>query len=167
MLTAIRLFLKDKVFSGTGLIVTLFTLILAVFLFSNSNVILSKLGFETTTTLKANLVKTEGALHSAVTINDGLVKTVDKVINNSIKKEEVLVESFVEREQVKQTVATVNKTKTNKVKEVVRVLEQETKITDTVITIPAAEYNKASEANIDSLHDAFDKLFTDGVTNHA
>lgn len=162
MLTALGLFIKNKMFSGTGLIVTIFGLIFALFLFSNSNVILSKFGFETTTVLKSQLTKKEGELHNAVTINSNLNKTVDKVIDNSAKKEAVLIESFVEREKVKDTVATIKKEKAEKIKAETLVLDKETTVTEEVITIPTAEYNKASEANINSIHETFDKLFTEG-----
>lgn len=165
MLAAIGLFVKNKMFSGTGLIITVFGLIFALFLFSNSNVILSKFGFETTTVLKGKLVETQGQLNNAVTVNQELNKTVDKVIDNSAKKEEVLVESFVEREKVKDTVATIKREKIAKVKEATQTLDKETTVTEDVITIPTAEYNKASEANIDSIHATFDKLFNEGEKN--
>ena len=78
MLSLIGLFIKDKMFKGTGLIITIFGCIFALFLFSNSNVILSKFGFETTTTLKSNLTKTQGELKTAVVVNNNLNKTLDK-----------------------------------------------------------------------------------------
>lgn len=165
MLTALGLFVKNKMFSGTGLIVTIFGLIFAVFLFSNANVILSKFGFETTTVLKSELTKKEGELNNAVTINQELNKTVDKVIDNSGKKEEVLIESFTEREKVKDTVATIKKDKADKVKESTQVLDKETTVDEDVIKIPTAEYNKNSEANIDSIHQAFNEFFPEGETH--
>lgn len=166
MFTKIGLFFKEKMFSGTGLIITLFSVVFAVFLFSNSNIILSKFGFETTTTLKSELTKTQGQLDTAVDTNQNLNKTIDKVIDNGAKKEEALVESFKEREKVKDTVAKVNNTKAEKVKKVNEVLDKGTVVEQDVIKIPKAEYDKASEANIDAINEAYNKLFTEGE-NHA
>lgn len=166
MLTAIGLFIKHKMFSGTGLIVTLFGLIFALFLFSNANVILSKFGFETTTVLKSELTKTKGELNNAVTVNQELNKTVDKVIDNGVKKEEALIESFTEREKVKDKVVSIKKEKAEKVKQATQVLDNETTVTEEVIKIPVNEYNQNSEANINSIHEAFNEFFPEGE-NHA
>ena len=166
MFTAIGLFLKTKMFSGTGLIVTIFGLIFAVFLFSNSNIILSKFGFETTTTLKSDLTKTQGELATAAGINNNLNKTLDKVTDNAARKEEAVVESFEERAAVKETIAVIKKTKAEKTKDLNHVLDTQTAVTPTVTTLPTVEYNKASEANIDSVNEAYNKLFiVEGATN--
>lgn len=165
MLAAIALFVKNKMFSGTGLIVTIFGLIFAVFLFSNANVILTKFGFETTTTLKSELVKSQGALQNAVAVNTGLNKTVDKVLDHGAKKEAALTESFKEREKVKDTVTTIRQHRADSVKEATHVLDSQTTVSDEVIKIPTAEYNKASEANITSINDAFNQFFPEGETH--
>lgn len=165
MLAAIVFFVKNKMFSGTGLIVTIFAVIFALFLFSNANVILTKFGFETTTTLKSELVQSQGALQNAVAVNTNLNKTLDTTLDHGAKKEQALVESFQEREQVHNTVAAIKQHRADVVKEVTYVLDKETTVSDDVIKIPTAEYNKASETNITSLNDAFDKLFPEGETH--
>jgi len=65
MFSALALFFKNKVFSLSGSFILIFIAIFALFLFSNTNTILSKFGFETTTNLKAELVKSQEDLKKA------------------------------------------------------------------------------------------------------
>ena len=59
--TAIKTFFGDKVMSYAGIFIGIFALIIGVFIWSNSSVILSKFGFETATNLKAEVTRLQGA----------------------------------------------------------------------------------------------------------
>jgi hypothetical protein len=159
MITAIMLFLKEKLFSGAGIFIMIFAAIFAVFIFSNSNVILSKFGFETTTTLKAEVTRLDGELKQLKATNDELNKTIEsqKTIHN--KELELIKSNFKEQQAVKDKVIEIKTKKEVKDRDTIKKLQKETVANDETITMPTAEVNKMSLSNITSLHDTFDSLF--------
>lgn len=70
--TAIKTFFGNKVAGYAGIFIGIFALIIGVFIWSNSSVILSKFGFETATNLKAEVTRLQGELETAQRINKNL-----------------------------------------------------------------------------------------------
>jgi len=164
MLTALMLLIKEKLFSTAGIFLLIFAAIFAVFIFSNSNVILSKFGFETTTTLKAEVTRLDGELKTLKDINEKLNKTIaDQTAVHDAKLKGV-IENFKEQEKARLTVTVIKTKKEIKDRDTIKELEKKTVQTDTEITMPLAELNKLSESNITSLNDAYSSLFETGKT---
>lgn len=159
MLSAIKLFLKNKVFSISGVFILIFITLIGVFIIFNSNVILSKLGFETTTTLKAELVRTQEELKTAKKINDDLNKTIENLRVTHENEIESIKEFYKEKEKARNAVLTISKKKESKNRAIIRELESKITTTEVTISIPIEEYNKLSESNIEFIHEAYDLLF--------
>lgn len=161
MLTALSIFIKEKLFSTAGSFLLIFAIIISVFVFSNTNVILSKFGFETTTNLKSELTQSQNDLKAAVLVNEDLNKTIETMKEVSKLNQEVLVEKFKETEEVKVKVEEIKKTRNEKVKPFVKVLDEKTVITKETVTFPVEEYNKVSMENIVAINKAYDLLMED------
>lgn len=153
------LFSWTKSVSTSTIFIGIFALIFSVFLFSNTSVILSKFGFETTTTLKGKLAKAEEQLKAAKTENDTFKKELEALKRLNSENVKALSEANKEINKAKQTVSDAQKERTVKKKETVKVLEGKTVVTDTEITMPLKEYNELSAANIDSIQSTYDHLF--------
>lgn len=152
-------FIKNKLFSTTGIFLLIFAAIISIFLFSNSNVILSKFGFETTTTLKSELTRTQDELRQLKSINDSLVNDIKAMelkykkqleTINTLQKEKIAVEK-----KLTGITKTYNTTK-NKLNKDVEIKVNET---PTEITIPIQEINQLSSNNIDTLNQTYSQLF--------
>lgn len=161
MWIAIKLFFNEKVFTATGIFISIFLAIIAIFIFSNSNVILSKFGFETTTTLKAELTRTQEELKRAKEINDNLNNTIETLKSANKDKIDSVIGFYKEKEAAKDAIIIISKKKEVRDRETIKNLEQKTTKTETTITIPIAEYNKLSESNIDTLNEVYDSFFKD------
>ena len=162
LVTAVGKFVKDKLFSTTGIFLLIFAAIFAVFLFSNSNVILSKFGFETTTNLKSELTRVQNELRQLQAINNGLNKTIEDLQKRNTEVEEALVKSFIEKETLREKVNDIRAKKDKKVKELNKRVEEQTTVTETTITLPIVEIDQLSAENIDSLNEVYDSLFSEG-----
>jgi len=162
LVTAVGKFVKDKLFSTTGVFLLIFAAIFAVFLFSNSNVILSKFGFETTTNLKSELTRVQNELRQLQAINNGLNKTIEDLQKRNTEVEEALVKSFIEKETLREKVNDIRAKKDKKVKELNKRVEEQTTVTETTITLPIVEIDQLSAENIDSLNEVYDSLFSEG-----
>lgn len=158
MFSALPLFLKNKVFSLSGSFILIFIAIFALFLFSNTNTILSKFGFETTTNLKAELVKSQEDLKKLAEINTNLNNLIVQT-NERHKRELEAIRSVEEEKKViDKAITEVVEIRKVLAKPVQKKLIQKTVTTETTITIPIEEYNQLSEQNIDSIHAAFAAL---------
>lgn len=156
---AIKTFFKEKVMNVAGIFIGIFVLIIAVFIYSNSNVILSKFGFETTTNLKSEVTRLQEELKQAKEINDKVNE--DLAIQTTRHKAELIavVESFKEREKVKNKITEVKTKKEIKDRDTINKLNTKMIATPTEITIPLEEYNQLSANNIDSINEVFNSLF--------
>lgn len=158
MFSALALFFKNKVFSLSGSFILIFMAIFALFLFSNTNTILSKFGFETTTNLKAELVKSQEDLKKLAEINTNLNNLIVQT-NERHKRELEAIRSVEEEKKViDKAITEVVEIRKVLAKPVQKKLIQKTVTTETTITIPIEEYNQLSEQNIDSIHAAFAEL---------
>ena len=156
---AIKTFFNEKVMSTTGIFIGIFALIIAVFVYSNSDVILSKFGFETTANLKSEVTRLQGELKQAKEINDKL--NADLAAQTTRHKAELaaVVETYKEREKVKDKIIEVKTQKELKDRETINKLKAKMVVTPTEITIPLEEYNQLSASNIDSINEVFNSFF--------
>lgn len=157
--TAIKTFFGDKVMSTTGIFIGIFAIIFGVFLFSNSNVILSKFGFETATNLKAEVTRLQGELETAQRVNKGLKD--DLAAQETRHKAEIkaIVDAGKDREKIKDDIINIKTKKEAKDKATIAELNKKTIVTDTTITMPIAEYDQLSSSNADSINEAYNKFF--------
>ena len=156
---AIKTFFNEKVMSTTGIFIGIFALIIAVFVYSNSDVILSKFGFETTANLKSEVTRLQGELKQAKEINDKL--NADLAAQTTRHKAELaaVVETYKEREKVKDKIIEVKTKKELKDRDTINKLKAKMVVTPTEITIPLEEYNQLSASNIDSINEVFNSFF--------
>lgn len=160
-LTAIKTFFGDKVMSSAGIFIGIFAIIIGVFIFSNSNVILSKFGFETTTTLKSEVTRLQGELETAQRVNKDLQTNLAAQETRHKAEIKALVDSAKEREKIQSDIIEAKKKKEAKDKATIEQLNKKTVVTDTTITIPIAEYDQLSASNADTINEVFDSFFPD------
>lgn len=159
--TAIKTFFGDKVMSSAGIFIGIFAVIIGVFIFSNSNVILSKFGFETATNLKAEVTRLQGELETAQRVNKDLQSNLAAQETRHKAEVKALVESAKEREKIQNDIIEAKKKKEAKDKATIEQLNKKTVVTDTTITIPIAEYDQLSASNADTINEVFDSFFPD------
>lgn len=155
----IKTFFNEKILSMAGIFIGIFVLIIAIFIFSNSSVILSKFGFETTTNLKSEVTRLQGELKAAKQINDKLNSDLNIQITRHSAELTAISESFKERERTKREVNRVITEKKTKDEKLITILEDKMVITPTEITIPIEEYNQLSINNINAINDVFNSFF--------
>ena len=148
--------LKDL--SATTVFLAIFGIILGSFLLFNSSTILTTLGFETTTNLKAKLAKTEEALQQAKDLNKANEKEIQRLKQINETNLQALAQANQEISEAKQTVATLQKQRSDKKKENTKTVDAGTVVTDTTITLPRQAYDALSIANIQSIQEAYQKL---------
>ena len=159
MWLALKTFFGEKVMSTTGIFIGIFALIISVFIFSNSNVILSKFGFETATNLKSEVTRLEGELRTAQKVNQDLQRDMTAQETRHKAELKAVVDASKEREQIKDKIIEVKSKKELKDKAIIEQLNKKTVTTATEITIPIAEYDQLSANNIDSVNEVFDSFF--------
>lgn len=159
--TAIKTFFGDKVMSSAGIFIGIFAVIIGVFIFSNSNVILSKFGFETATNLKAEVTRLQGELQTAQRVNKDLQDNLAAQETRHKAEIKALVDSAKEREKIQNDIIEAKKKKEAKDKATIDQLNKKTVVTDTTITIPIAEYDQLSASNADTINEVFDSFFPD------
>lgn len=159
--TAIKTFFGDKVMSSAGIFIGIFAIIIGVFIFSNSNVILSKFGFETATNLKAEVTRLQGELETAQRVNKDLQSNLAAQETRHKAEIKALVESAKEREKIQNDIIEAKKKKEARDKATIEQLNKKTVVTDTTITIPIAEYDQLSASNADTINEVFDSFFPD------
>lgn len=157
--TAIKTFFGDKLSSSTGIFIGIFAVIIGVFIFSNSSVILSKFGFETATNLKSQVTRLEGELETAQRVNKNLQDTLTAQDTRHKAEIKAIVDAQKEREQVKDKIIEVKAKTEAKNKVIIEQLRKKTVVTDTTITIPIVEYDQVSGNNIDAINEVFDSFF--------
>lgn len=157
-------------FKETGLVThgKVFLLILlaliGVFIFSNTSVILSKLGFETTTTLKAQLVQTQADLYRVVELNHQK--------DNELIKERAMTKALTEQLDKLNTVTTVANEKVQKVQhdkkrktEVIITKVKSSEVQrDDIVQLPRVEIDQLSSTNIEQVTEVFETLFPNQAT---
>lgn len=165
MFTALGLFFKEKVFSMTGVFLMIFAFIIGGFLFYNSNTILEKFGFETRTSIKAELTKTQEQLTQAQDTNKELVQKIKELERVKKEHEQAIIDYEAEKKQTNKTIEEIKTKKKENSKKATENLDNKTQVTDTTITVPKQDYDDASRENIRAIHTALQSLFPES-TNH-
>lgn len=158
------LFSWTKSISTSTIFIGIFGLIFSIFLFSNTSVILSKFGFETSTELKGKLTKAHEQLKAAKLENDSYKLEVERLKKLTAENNKAISEANKETNKTVAVVDKVQKDRATKKKDATKVVDDKTVVTDTEIIIPAQEYNELSAANIDSINSTYDQLFADSQT---
>lgn len=160
MFAAISLFIKNKLFSMTGIFVLVFVFLFGIFLLPNGETVMAKLGIETKTSLQVKLAEAQKDLKSLGDVNANLNKTIEELE----KRHQVELQALKDHLQTTQIIQEETKQVTEKRKTTSKTIQQQLKQktveTQTSLTIPKQEYNELSAQNIASLHEAFDQLET-------
>lgn len=164
---AISTFFKDKVFSAGGIFLGILLLFIGIFLWSNSNVILSKFGFETTTTLKANLVQETNRADRAVEELKKAQEETKKQLEYIDKLNKKIAEFEAKKAEVNNdTVVTVVK-KEEANKPIIKKVKSEAKIVknvetqEDIIQVNVKDIDEMSSNNYNAISNAFDLLMSD------
>lgn len=163
----ISTFFKTKVFNAAGLFIGLLVLFIGVFIWSNSNVILSKFGFETTTTLKANLVQETNRADKAVEKLKEVQEEAKKLKEYNDNLNQKLAEFEAKKTEVNNetTVTIVKKKEVNK--PIIKKVKTETKVVknietqEDVIQVNVKDIDEMSSNNYNAISNAFDSLMLD------
>jgi hypothetical protein len=139
-------------------LVSIFVSIFLLFLFSNVSVILSKLGFETATALKAELVRTQEEVKKLATVNSTLASTVE-ILEKAKKTEiEAIVSYYEETNKAKTTVSRLVEEKDKKDAILVQQIK-EIKPVATVNIVSEQQQQKLSESNIVLIISVYNDFF--------
>lgn len=157
--TAIKTFFSNKVMSYAGIFIGIFAIIIGVFIWSNSSVILSKFGFETTTNLKAEVTRLQAELETAQHINKDLQSKLSAQETRHKAEIKAITDANKEREKIKNKIIEVKTKREIRDKVVIEQLNRKIMITSTEITIPIDEYDRLSTSNIESVHEVFNSFF--------
>lgn len=155
MYTIILKFIKEKLFSPSGIVIFGFVAIIFLFLAYNGDTILSKFGFETKTSLKGDLIQAKADLKTLKEANEDLALKMDKLEENRQITIEILEELYSKKAHTKDTVTEVLKHRDQEELENRKTLKAATVVTETTITMPKVNYERASKSNIEALHTAF------------
>lgn len=133
--------------------------LIAVFIFSNTSVILTKLGFETTTAVKTQLVQTQADLAKVVEVNlqkeRELLKErqMNKALNDQLEK--LTTVTTIAKEQVEKA----QSDKKRKTEAVITRVRTSSVHSETLVQLPRVEIDQLSSANIEQVTEVFDSLF--------
>lgn len=155
MLMLAGLTLKNKLFSIVGVIVAIVVFILLYFLLTNTTTILSKFGFETTTTLKAELIQSQNDLKRLSEVNTNLNNTIDTLQKTAKKNAEAISSSTKE----KQAVQVKTNTSLQKYTDKIRKFKEDLKTKPTTSAEVTLEVDALSEANIDLITEVYNSNF--------
>lgn len=159
MLTIILNYIRGKLFTNAGIFFLIFGGIFAVFLFSNSSIVLSKFGFETTTTLKAQLVKSQADLVTLKLANDSLIDTVKTLNDTHARDIASIVKLQTDSNNVKKVTTNITAKKKKTESSIEQSIDSNSIYTLTTITLPTKEVTQLSVNNIDSLNETYTDLF--------
>lgn len=155
MLMLAGLTLKNKLFSIVGVIVAIVVFILLYFLLTNTTTILSKFGFETTTTLKAELIQSQNDLKRLSEVNINLNNTIDTLQKTAKKNAEAISSSTKE----KQAVQVKTNTSLQKYTDKTRKFKEDLETKPTTSAEVTLEVDALSEANIDLITEVYNSNF--------
>lgn len=158
MFTALGLFVKNKLFSTTGVFILVFVALFGVFIFSNTDTILTKFGFETKTSLRGKLSEAQKDLERLGDLNKQLNQSLEELQKQHERELEALKLYHEEAKAIEEAVQQIVEQRKTEARPVQKEVVQKTVTTDTTITLPRKEYNTLSKQNISSLHLAFSQL---------
>lgn len=143
--------LRNKIYSIIGIIAAIIVLILLYFLLTNTSVILSKFGFETTTTLKAELIQSQNDLKRLSEVNANLNTAIDTLQKTAKKNSEAIASSAKEKQTVQTKTDSSLQKYTDKTREIKKNLESKPAASAEV----EQEVDKLSAANIALINEVY------------
>ena len=153
-------FIKNKVFTPTGTFYLVFIVIFATFLLFNTNVILSKLGVETTTNLKARLVTAQQQLQVAQSTNKVLNDRLTTLQAETSKQLKAVEELHQQEKATEKRVDVILRNKQSSTQTTITSLKKKTVTTSETIQIPIQEYDSLLAENIDTISRTYDEFFS-------
>ena len=154
---------KRKEFGGASASMVLLCILIGfvgIIILSNTNVLLTKMGFETTTSLKAQLVSTSNDLEQVTRVNSQNLLNLEMERENTKVLKEQLQELQELKSKASESVTQASVRKANKTSKAVSTIIAKTVETKDTITLPKEEVEQLSRANIDQLHEVYASLFT-------
>ena len=164
MLSLLLGFIKNKLFTNSGVFLTFFVVLFAVFFFSNSRLIMSKLGFDSITSLSVSLAKTQDNVKQLKTINDKLIMQLDKLAESHTRDLQAIDDLQQAKVFINNAVTTVTKKKDSAEKSIVSRIERQTVYTEKTVTLPTQDIDKLSENNIANIQQLYAVLFPNELT---
>lgn len=171
MWTTILSFFKGKVFSEAGSLILPLVIILAVFVIWNSDSILTKFGFETTSSLRTKVGTLESQLEQLKEVNKKLKSDIELTEHSKTISEEVVSELCSIKEETKVKVDTVidrRKVEAERIKETYKEVKVEKNTSEVsvkteshTVQLPMTRSDALSHNNIKSINEAYDELFGD------
>lgn len=128
-------------------------------LLTNSDTVLSKFGFETTSNLKAELARTQSELDRLTKVNQELIDSIEEIKRTQQAQIEALSKFYKEEESKKTATTQITQIMQTKIKDLNKKVASKTKITNDTISLPTQELNSISEANISALIETKALLF--------
>lgn len=130
-----------------------------ILLLSNTNVFLAKMGFETKTTLKASLVKSEMQLEELAKVNQKNAEELKLERKRTEQLTKALTELTEAKKKAEVTVLKMRTAKVNKSRPIIERLEARKVVTETHITVHREDADALSLVQIEHLHEVYNKLF--------
>lgn len=155
--------LKTRLFNLPTMFVLGMVGLIAFVLLTNSDTVLSKFGFETTSTLKAELARTQAELDRLAKVNQELIDSIEEIKRTQQAQIEALSNFYKEEESKKTATVQIVETKQTKIKDLNKKVAAKTKSTKDTVTLPTQELNNISETNISALIETKALLFKEGV----
>jgi predicted nuclease with TOPRIM domain len=153
-------FIKNKVFTPAGGFLTFALILFLLIIVPNTGTILTKLGFETTTSLKAELVKTQEQLKRLHEINTQLNNDIVQLTEEYEEQKKAISEVKTESSMTDNTTENIAIVKKERDRLPTKTLKKKAKSTSTTIVLPKAEIDQLSANNIDAINQVYDELFT-------
>lgn len=161
MLTTFLTFFKTKILTTPVVFLAILVSILSLFLIYNSDTILTRLGFETKTNLKAQVVSLKKDLETAENVNKKLIDDLNSLEKQLKTNQETISNFYKEEKRIATKVSVIKEAKVIKEKQIEKNIEEK-KIVDeenNTITLPLKEVNEHSFIQITTLNEVYNELF--------
>ena len=152
-------FIKENLFSEMGSLLIVVGVIVLLFAGPVTETFLTRFGFETKSSLKADLVSTKKDLQTTLDANDSIRRELTVTKSNLETAMKTLEENRIAREKMEQDIKNIVDIKDTKTKPQIQKLKNTPKVTEKEITLDRVAVDAVSEANIDALNDVYTNLF--------
>ena len=137
----------------------MFAIVLGCFLWTGAESVMTRLGFETKTSLAKKLQTETHNKDLAIQANEGNLATIKDLKASHAKELKALQALHDKKQESEKTAAKILSEQKRQSSKARTAVVDKKKVTDTEITLPIAEINKMSQANITAVHSAFDQFF--------
>lgn len=154
-------FLKAKLFNQVSAFISPFVLLIAVFLIWNSDLILTKFGYETRSNLRGQVAELQNTINNLKAENEKLKKEISVRIETATVVNDTMGSFYEEKDQTKNTVNDlINKRDQISVIESCPVEETtELEKIKPLTVIPPSNIKAVSKANITIINEAYASFF--------